>query len=94
MDPGQSARLRRGAVPLTCLFIPNEAFRGLGLGKRLLEAVIQELRRRGFRALETFARRGEANNPSGPMEFYLRRGFHVKDETDAEFPLMRLDFTG
>ncbi|RJS88791.1 hypothetical protein DRO56_02955 [Candidatus Bathyarchaeota archaeon] len=68
MDPGQSARLRRGAVPLTCLFIPDKAFRGLGLGKRLLEAVIRELRKRGFRALETFARSGDANNPSGPLE--------------------------
>ena len=91
---GPVGSVEEGVVLLTCLFISDEAFRGLGLGKRLLEAVIQELRRRGFRALETFARRGEADNPSGPMEFYLRRGFHVKDETDPEFPLMRLDFTG
>lgn len=46
--------------------------------------------RLGLRAVETFARRGSPNNPSGPLEFYLKQGFKVK--ADDEFlPLLRLD---
>lgn len=91
---GPVGSVEEGVVLLTCHFISDKAFRGLGLGRRLLEAVIRELRGRGFKALETFARRGATNNPSGPVEFYLRMGFRVKDETDPEFPLMRLDLSG
>ena len=56
------------------------------------DAVIADLRDRGFKAVETFARRGFANNPSGPIELYLKKGFKIKDETDLEFPLIRLEF--
>jgi len=61
-----------------------------GVGKLLLQNIVEDLRRRGFKAIETFARRSEANNPSGPMAFYIRNGFHVKDKTNPDFPLMRL----
>jgi hypothetical protein len=27
----------------------------------------------------------------GPVKFYLKRGFHIKDETDPEFPIMILE---
>lgn len=40
--------------------------------------------------METFARKGNAENPSGPVEFYLRHGFTVQRD-DPEFPLLRLD---
>ena len=80
-----------GVVFLSCLFIAEESLRGKGLGERLLENVIADLRKWRFKALETYARRGSANNPSGPAEFYLKRGFHIKDETDPEFPILRLD---
>lgn len=82
--------LEDGVVFLSCLFIADEELRGKGLASRLLRNVVDELKRRGFRAIETFARRSEANNPSGPMEFYIKNGFHVKDNTNPEFPLMRL----
>lgn len=78
------------AVLLACLFLPDRQLHKAGLGSRLLESVVEELRRRGAAALETFARRGNAENPSGPLEFYLRRGFAILRE-DAEFPLLRLD---
>lgn len=88
---GPAGSAKEGVIVLTCLFISDRALRGVGLGGRLLEAVIHNVREHGFKALETFARRDDANNPSGPMKFYLKRGFQVKDETNPEFPLIRLD---
>jgi len=79
-----------GAVFLSCLCVTDAALRGKGIGETLLQNIIEDLRRRGFNAIETFARRNQANNPSGPMEFYVKNGFHIKDKTNPEFPLMRL----
>jgi len=78
------------AVFLSCLFVPWEEMRGQGIGRALLDAVLDEARGRGAKAVETFARRGGANNPSGPIEMYEKRGFRVVRE-DAQFPLLRLD---
>ena len=78
------------AVLLACLFIPKPKFRGRGLGSLFLEAILEELSARGIQAVETFARRGSAENPSGPVEFYLRHGFSVLRD-DPEFPLLRRD---
>ena len=77
------------AVFISCLFIPQNQFRRLGLGSELLNAILDELRQRGFRAVETFGRKGRADNPSGPVEFYLRHGFRIYRD-DAEFPLLHL----
>ena len=87
---GPVGTLEDGVAFLSCLYLDGEAPRGRGIGTKLLNSVIADLRKRGFRALETFARRGSANNPSGPLEFYLKNGFYIKDETDLEFPLVRL----
>lgn len=65
--------------------------RGKGPGKGLLDKVITDLRKRGFKAVETFARKDSANNPSGPIEFYLRGGFHVEEEINSDFALVRLN---
>ena len=89
---GPLGRIEDGTVFLSCLYISEEKQRKRGAGTELLNAVITDLKVRGFRAIETFARRGSANNPSGPVEFYLKRGFQIKDETDREFPLVRLEF--
>jgi len=90
-------KLQEGVVFLSCLYIADERLRGKGLGERLLDSVISDLKKRGFRAVETYARRGSSENPSGPVEFYLRREFenvkvYVKDETDPEFPLVRIEW--
>jgi len=79
-----------GVVFLSCLYISDKALRGKGIGEALLNNIIDDLKRRGFRAVETFARRGDSNNPSGPLEFYIKNGFIIKDKTNPEFPLMRL----
>jgi len=78
------------AVLIACLFVAQQKFRGSGLGNHLLRSIIDDLRARGDRAVETFARKGDPENPSGPVEFYLRNGFRIHRD-DEEFPLMRLD---
>ena len=55
------------------------------------QSIIADLKKRGFKAIETFALRGSPNNPSGPVGLYLKRGFHIKNEANPNFPLMRLD---
>jgi len=88
---GPLRRIEEGTVFLSCLYISEESQRGKGIGTRLLNTIIADLRDRGFKAVETFAQRGSANNPSGPIELYLKRGFQIKDETNPEFPLVRLE---
>lgn len=82
-------KLEEGVVFLSCLYVAHETLRNKGIGKMLLQNIIEDLRRRGFKALETLACRSQANNPSGPMAFYVKNGFHIKDKTNPEFPLMR-----
>ena len=78
------------AVLISCLFIPNKAFRRIGIGSQLLHSIIDDLKQRREKAIETFARKGSPDNPSGPVGFYLTNGFRIfKDDT--EFPLMRLN---
>ena len=79
-----------GVVFLSCLYVTDETMRDKGIGEQLLQNIIEDLRRRGFKAIETFACRSSANNPSGPMAFYIKNGFHIKDKADEEFPLVRL----
>lgn len=82
-------KVEEGVVFLSCLYVADETLRDKHIGETLLQNVIEDLRRRGFKAIETFARRSQADNPSGPMAFYVKSGFVVKDNTNPEFPLMR-----
>lgn len=78
------------AVLISCLFIPQKGLRRHGVGSQILQSIIDDLRKRKVKALETFARKDNSDNPSGPMEFYLRNGFKIYKD-DKEFPLMRLE---
>jgi GNAT superfamily N-acetyltransferase len=80
----------KDSVIISCLFICNKNYRSLGLGKRLLESIIDDLKSRGIKIVETFARKDKASNPSGPVEFYIKNRFRVYKD-DPQFPLMRLD---
>lgn len=80
------------AVLLACLFIPGKEHRGQGLGSLLLGHILGELHSRGMGAVETFARWGGPENPSGPVEFYLKHGFSLHRD-DPEFPLLRRELT-
>lgn len=83
-------KLEEGVVFLSCLYIADTSLRGRGLGEALLKKIVEDLKGRGFKAVETFARRGTPENPSGPLEFYIKNGFIIKDKTNSEFPLVKL----
>ncbi len=78
---------------ISCLYVSNKNFRGKGLGTRLLDEVILDLKNSGFNAVETFARERSSNNPSGSIQLFLRKGFRVRErlETTPDFALVRLD---
>jgi GNAT superfamily N-acetyltransferase len=88
---GPCGRIEECTVLPSCSYISEEKQRGKGIGAKLLDTIITDSRNRGFKAVETFARRRSANNPSGRIELYLKRGFKIKDETNPEFPLLRLE---
>jgi GNAT superfamily N-acetyltransferase len=85
-----SGPLSEDAVFIACLYITNKEARGKGVGTAILKDLIDDLKKRGCKAIETFARKSSENNPSGPIEFYLKHGFKVKSEKD-DFPLLRLE---
>jgi ribosomal protein S18 acetylase RimI-like enzyme len=89
-ESGPSSPVESGAVFLSCLIIWDEAYRRKGIGTMLLKNIIDDLRERGFKAIETFARKGSANNCSGPIALYTKLGFYVKRNKN-EFPLVRFD---
>jgi GNAT superfamily N-acetyltransferase len=72
------------------LFVVRE-HRGHGVGSALMHAVLADLSGRGVAAVETFASKGSANNPSGPLGFWLKHDFTVVREDD-EFALVRQEF--
>jgi GNAT superfamily N-acetyltransferase len=83
-------KLKEGVVFLSCLYVTCKELRRKGIGETLLKNIINDLRGRGFKAIDTFARSGNPENPSGPLEFFIKNGFIVKDQTNPEFPLVRL----
>lgn len=87
----QIGKIEDGVVFLSCLYIVDKNLRGKGLGEKLLDDVITDLKRRGFKAIETYARKGSTENPSGPVELYLKKGFYMKNEDNPEFPIVRLN---
>ncbi len=60
------------------------------MGSQLLQNIIDDLKKREIEAVETFARKGKPDNPSGPVKLYLRNGFRIQKD-DKEFPLMRIN---
>jgi GNAT superfamily N-acetyltransferase len=87
---GTVGNREQGVVFISCLYVSDKKMRGKGLGQALLRKIIEELKYREFKAVETFARRGNSDNPSGPLEFYLRNGFVIKDNSNPEYPLVTL----
>jgi GNAT superfamily N-acetyltransferase len=78
------------AIFTACLYVTKKEERGKGLGTAMLEDLIAELKKRGFKAVETFARKSSAENPSGPLRLYLKHNFKITNEKD-DFPLVRLE---
>lgn len=84
-------KIEDGVVFLSCLYITDKNLRGKGYGEKLLGDVIADLRKRGFKSIETYARKGSPENSSGPIELYMKRGFHIKNDVNPEFPIVTLD---
>ncbi|NWG10858.1 GNAT family N-acetyltransferase [Candidatus Bathyarchaeota archaeon] len=80
----------KDAVFLACLYIASKETRRKGLGTIMLRNLLAQLKQSGFKTVETFAKKGSAENPSGPLELYLKHNFKIKSEKD-DFPLMRLE---
>jgi ribosomal protein S18 acetylase RimI-like enzyme len=57
-----------------------------GISSALLRAILRDLPDRGLRGVEIFARKSSSNNCSGPLEFWLKHGFHIIRE-DEDFAL-------
>lgn len=89
----QSATPDYDAVLLSCLYIPKQKNRGKGYGTHLLESILIDLKGRGVTAVETFARKANPENPSGPVSFYIKNGFKIVKD-DIEFPLLRMEISG
>ncbi|MBS7634831.1 GNAT family N-acetyltransferase [Candidatus Bathyarchaeota archaeon] len=79
-----------GAAFIACLYILDGNRRGKGFGTLMLKNLIEELKEKGFMAIETFAKISSENNPSGPLNFYLKNDFKIVNRKD-DFPLVRLN---
>ncbi len=82
-------------ILLSCLYIQSQ-YRKKGLGTGLLQAILEDLKRTDYQALETYSRDDSASNCSGPTGFYLENGFKkIRSGKwgNAEFSLMRFELT-
>jgi GNAT superfamily N-acetyltransferase len=86
----QSGPPSEDAVFLACLYISNQEMRNKGYGTQTLKGILAELKQRGYKAVETFARKSSPENPSGPLTLYMKNGFRIIRD-DADFPLVRLE---
>jgi len=80
-------------ILISCLYI-QAGYQGKGLGTKLLKAVIEDLRERGYQILETYSRDDSADNCSGPTVLYQENNFKpvkTKEWGDGSFSLMRLE---
>jgi hypothetical protein len=54
----------------------------------MLAYLLSDLKSRGYKVVEAFARTKPESAPANPLGFYLKHGFMVKRKRD-EFPLVR-----
>ena len=74
------------AIFVSCLFVPHQQRKGIG--SILLQSILEDLHARRERVVETFALRSSPNNPSAPLDFWLKNGFYIAEE-DEHFALVR-----
>ncbi|MEM2463378.1 MAG: GNAT family N-acetyltransferase [Candidatus Bathyarchaeia archaeon] len=71
------------AIFLACLYIANRKLWGKGIGKKLFEKVASNLKKRGYKVVESFARVSDlpSNNIpdwyTNPLGFFIKMGFTV-----------------
>lgn len=78
---------------ITCFFI-SPSFRGKGLARLVLQAVLEDLKNNGVRRVEAFPRRGAQLGPeelwNGPESMFLAAGFRVT-HNDSIRPVLAID---
>ena len=76
----------RESIFLACIYIPNRELRRKGIGTQLFQKVSSDIRNRGYKALEAFARTTDARSDTipdwytGPLEFFTRMKFEVLNQ--------------
>jgi GNAT superfamily N-acetyltransferase len=73
------------ALFVACLYVHGH--RREGIGSAVLEGIACEAQARAV-AVESFARKGSQDDPSGPLAFWRKHGFRVVREDDR-FALVR-----
>lgn len=70
-------------ILIHCVYIANKKYVGKGIGRRLVEALINDLREphpylngERFEKIEALAGKGRPG-PAGPVEFFVKLGFKV-----------------
>ena len=73
-------------VFITCLYIVN-GYRRKGFGTLLLKNALSQLKKKA-KEVYTYARLGSPDNPSGPLNFWLKNGFTIVDLKLTGYPLV------
>ncbi len=73
----------KNSLFLGCLYVVEKGMRKRGIGKRLLEALMEFAQQEKFEWVETYAREDSEENPSGPAEFYIDAGFEIAELSEA-----------
>jgi len=84
-------------ILIHCVYIADKKYAGKGIGKKLVEALINDLRKphpylkgEKFEKIEALAGKGRPG-PAGPVEFFVKLGFEVVKEFSEYDVLVRLD---
>lgn len=83
-------------ILIHCIYIANKKYVGKGIGRKLIEALINDLRKphlylngEKFEKIEAIAGKGRPG-PAGPVEFFTKLGFKVVKLLDSNDALVRL----
>jgi len=83
-------------ILIHCVYIADKKYERKGIGRRLVEALIKDMRRphpylkgEKFEKIEALAGMGRPG-PAGPVEFFVKLGFKVVKQFDEHDVLVRL----
>jgi len=82
-------------IVIHCIFVPDEKYEGKGIAKKLMESLIQDLRKphpylNGGRFEKIVAVAGKGRlGPAGPAEFFYKMGFTAVKQLNEDDVLVR-----
>lgn len=84
-------------IVIHCIFITNKEYMGKGMAKRLMESLLQDLRKPQpyltggkFDKIVALAGRGRPG-PAGPLEFFLKMGFTTVRQISKNDVLVQIE---